>query len=105
MIEREAGGAHVRHRRTDADAMLWFQSEDAEALAQPDDDARNATIADEEIGADADHRDGNIRRRMSEESCEIRLVQGGEQNLRPAAGAKPREVGERPIRLQPAAHL
>ena len=64
----------------------------AEGGRQPDHDARNAAIADQKIGADADHRDPQIGGLGGQERRQIFGIGGTEQHFRVAAGAEPDEI-------------
>ncbi len=74
-----------------------------ETTAKPDDNARNATVAHDEIRTKADDDDGDLGWQMGQEITEIGFVLGHEQNLRRAANAKPGELCERLVAKQSAA--
>ena len=55
---------HIRHRRADAHPVAVLRLDAAEAApAEPDHHARNAAVAHQQVGADADDRDRQIARR------------------------------------------
>ncbi len=60
-----------------------------EAAAQADDDAGHAAVAHQQVGADADHGDGHVRRLGGEEGDEVVAVGRAEHHLRRAADAEP----------------
>ena len=77
----------------------------AEAAAEPDHDARDAAVAHDQIGAEADHGDGDIGGEIFQEIGEVGFVLRHEQKLRRAADAKPSEFRQRLIGEEPAAQL
>ena len=62
---RLLGGAadlHVGHRGAGADAAAVLDLHLAEAAAEPDDDARHAAVAHDQVGAEPDDGDRNLGR-------------------------------------------
>ena len=76
-----------------------------EAAPQADDDARHAAVAHQQVGAEADDEHRQLGRDAAQEIGEIGGVGRREQDLRRAADAEPRDVGERLIGNQPAAQI
>jgi hypothetical protein len=101
-VQRRRGQPLVGDRRAGAYLRLGDHFRLAEALRrQPDDDARNAAIAHQQIGADADHGHRHILRQRLQKSGEIVLVGGLEQQFRRPAGAEPGNLIHRRVRRQP----
>ena len=73
-----------------------------EALPEPDDDALDAAVAHQKVGADADGRNRDARIEPREKIGKIFFVRRREENLRRAAGAKPAEIRHAHIRFKPA---
>ena len=61
-IGRRARELDVGHGRAGAEAMAGLDCDLREAAPQADDDARHAAVAHQQVGAEADHEDGQIRR-------------------------------------------
>ena len=100
------GGARhldVRHRGAGADARALLYRDIAEPATEPDHHARNAAVAHDEIGAEADHGDGNLRRQVHQEIRQVLFVFRHEQNLRGPADPEPCQLGERLIGDEPPA--
>ena len=70
---RGTADLHVGHRGAGADAGARFDLDLAEAAAEPDDDAGHAAVAHDQVGAEPDHRDGNLGRQVREEIGEVAL--------------------------------
>ncbi len=106
---RLGGGARdlrVERRRAGDHAEVGRRLDRAERLAaQADHHAANAAVADDEIGAEADDRDGNLARQVRQEIGEVVLVGRREQNLGRPADAKPGERRERRVGGQAAAQV
>ena len=66
--------------------------------------AFDAAVADDDVGADAQHRDRNLRRQGRQERRQIVLVGGKEQRLGRSADPEPGEGRQRLVEQQPAAH-
>ena len=64
----------------------------AESAGQPDHDAGNAAVADQQVRADADHADARVGGLGEQEGREVFGVGGTEQDFRRAAGAEPDEI-------------
>ena len=104
-IEGEAGNArlrrplrepHIGHRRARPDAMPVLGLDLAEAApAQPDHHARNAAVAHQQVGADADRRDGQIGGQMRQDIGQIGLIGGREEDLRRTTDAEPGDIRHR----------
>src|SRR3981189_3274131 len=77
----------------------------APPAASPDHDARHATVAHDQIGANADDADRNLIRQMLKEIGEVIFIRWREQQLRRTADPKPRQLGQRLVRQQPSAQL
>ena len=73
------------------------------ARRQPDHDARQAAIAHDQIGADADDVDRQLLRQALQKVSEIVFIRRRKQHLRRTADAKPGQFGERLVRQQPPA--
>ena len=72
---------------------------------QPDHDALDAAIADDQVGADTDDIDRQVLRKMLQEVSEVVFVRRREQHLRRTADAKPRQLRKRLVRQQPPAQI
>ena len=75
------------------------------AAPEPDDHARHAAVAHDQIGADTDHRDGDVGGQVFQKISEVVFVFRREVDLRRTADAKPGERPERLVRRHPAAQL
>ncbi len=96
------GEAHVGYGGAGRD-RLAVDGHGAEGLAaEPHRHAGNAAVAHDEVRAEADHRDRHGGIEDGEQGGEVFLVGGGEQHLRRAADAEPRQVGEARPRDEPA---
>ena len=89
-VEAGGAGAHL---------VALLDRDLAERPAEADDDAGDAAVADDEIGAGADDHDRDVGRQIAQEIAEVVLVGRHEQNLRRSADAEPalrveRLVGE-----------
>ena len=113
-VEREPrnrrllGGARdldVRHGRAGAQACTGFDLDRVEAASQADHHARHAGVAHDQVGAEPDDGDGNLRGEMRQEIREIALVLRHEQQLRRAADAKPGQLRQRLVGEQPPAQF
>jgi hypothetical protein len=105
-IRRRAGDLHVRYGGSGAETVPVLDTDRAKSLAaEPDDDARDAGVADDEVRAEADDRHCHVVRQGREEIGEVFLVRRREQDLRRAAGSEPCEVRERHIGQEAAAQL
>jgi len=105
--ERQAGDAcllrharnfHVRHRRTNPQAIIAFRHNRAEPAAKPHHNARNAPVAHNQVRAKANDGDGNFRRQGGKKITQIGFILRHEQHLRRTADTKPSERRERFIR-------
>ena len=63
--------------------------------AEPDHNARNPAIADDEVGAEAQRHHGDCRIEVAEEGLEVGQILGLEQPLRGAARLEPDQRGQR----------
>ena len=73
-IGRGARDLRVGHRGAGTDALACFDRDFAEAsAAEPDDDAGDAAVANDEIGAEPDDGDRNIAGRAARENRRDRL--------------------------------
>jgi hypothetical protein len=104
------GGRHFRHALVERGSSSGDDIAARARLAkgarrQPNHHARNATVAHDQVGADADDIDGNVGRKMREEVSEIVLIRRREQHLRGTTDAKPGELGERLVGEQSSAKL
>jgi hypothetical protein len=75
-----------------------------ERLAEADDDAGNAAVADDHVRAEAERYDRHLRIEPAEEGDEVFLVRWLEQPLRIATGLEPDERGERGALFQLSSH-
>ena len=100
--EFEAGDAMIARRGGDEDARGpaaaverdFIDALDArERLAEADDNAGDAAIADDQIGAEAERHDRNFGRETGDEVLQIGHVLRLEQPLRGAAGLEPDQRG------------
>jgi hypothetical protein len=95
-IEVEGRGAGAHRRAVDGDL--------GEAASQADDHAGHAAVAHQQIGADADAGDRNVRRLAGQERDEISAVGRAEHHFGRTADAEPGDTRERCILGQTAAH-
>src|SRR5258708_6350901 len=93
------------HRGAGAYTRPRLRRDVAESATQPDHDAGNTAVADNEVGAEADDGDGNLRRQMRQEVRQVLLVFRHEQKLRRPAHPEPCELGERLVGDEPPAQL
>ena len=93
-LGRRAGDVEVEGRRTGAD-MPRPDADLGEAAAEPQHDARDAAVAHQQIGADADDGDRHIGGQTAEEMLQILQIGGPEHDLGRSADAKPGDAGER----------
>ena len=93
----------VGHRGAGTDALARFDRDFSKAsAAEPDDDARDAAVANDEIGAEPDDGDRNIAGEPREKIGEIGLVGRQEHDLRRTADAEPGERRQRLVRREAA---
>ena len=91
--------AQVRRGRAGAHAIAWLDRDLVEAAPEPDHDARHAAVAHDQVGAEADDRDGNVGAADSRAVGEIASSSGmnsacaGPPTRNQVSGAK-RLVGE-----------
>jgi len=100
-----AGDLDVRHGGAGAQAMAVENFNAAEPASQPDDDTRNAAIANEDVGAEAEREDRPICWNGPQEVGQICFVGGSEEKLGWAADSKPGNLGKFGIGLEPAAQV
>ena len=107
--EQEFEAADIRRRRCFRDALVkrgracghdvTLGARLAEtARRQANDDAGQAAIANDEIGANTDAIDRNVAAQMAQEMREVFFIGRREQHLRRTADAKPRQRRQRFIR-------
>ena len=101
---RRAGHGNVERRRACANAVPLLNFDIHELAAEPDDTARHAAFADQQIRADADHRHGQVFGYALQEGGKIVGIRRTEQNFRMATDAEPRERRERRIGNELAPH-
>ena len=105
-IGRGARDLRVGHRGAGTDALARFDRDFAEAsAAEPDDDAGDAAVANDEIGAEPDDGDRNIAGEPREKIGEIGFVGRQEHDLRRTADAEPGERRQRLVRREAAAQV
>ena len=80
-----------------------FDRDRAEAARQPDHHARQSAVADDQVGAGADHMHRHVERQRAQELREVVGVGRADQHLGGAADAEPGERRQRRIRLHAAA--
>ena len=102
---RRARHHDVEHGGAGDDAMAVFDCDVVEAAAEPDHHARHAAVAHDQIGAGADHGDGDFGRQVAQEISQIVFVLRHEERLRRTADAKPGEFAERLVGQQPPAQF
>src|SRR3974390_3501167 len=95
---------HIKHCGSDC-KTLAVDLYAVETPAQPDDDAGNAAVADDQIGAGADHSHRNVARQVAHEISEVVFVFRHEKNLRRTTNTKPGELTERLIGQQAPAQF
>src|SRR5262249_61349388 len=71
---RATADFHVRRSCAGADPRAVLDLHLAEAATETNDDARDAAIAHDQVGAEPNDDDGDLRRQMGEEIGEVRLV-------------------------------
>ncbi len=96
---------HVRHDGAHTEPMALFHSDACEAAAQADNDTFDAAVAHEQVRTEPDDEDRQRFRLVLQEVGKVRFVGRHEQDLRGAASAEPRDVGERGVGRQAAAQL
>ena len=104
---RRARDHHVEHGGAGGDAMVRFDLDLVEAAPEPDHHARHAAVAHDQVGAGADHGDGNLDGQVLQKIGQIVFVLRHEERLRRTADAEPgqfreRLVGQRDARAIPA---
>src|SRR5258708_13371458 len=99
------GDALVERSRTGADDIATSAGFAETTRAKPDHHARHATVAYDQIGANADDVDRNLIRQMLKEIGEVIFIRWREQQLRRTADPKPRQLGQRLVLQQPSAQL
>ena len=104
--EFEAGDARVARGRGDEDARGARAAIErrrigrrylGEGLAQAHDHARNAAVADDQVGAQPERHDRHLGRQVAQEGLQVGEVLGLEQPIRRAAGLEPDQRGERGV--------
>ena len=101
---RGARNPHVGHRGAGAHALA-LDLDVGEAAAKPDDDARHAAVAHDQVGAEPDDGDGDVGRKIREDVGKVVLVLRHEQHLRRPADAKPGQRRQRLVGQQPPAQF
>lgn len=104
-VRRRARHHGIQRRRARADAVSFLDGDTVEPAAHPDHDARDAAVAHQKIGANADHRDGHVARLAREKMRQIVRVRRAEKHFRRPADAEPGEILQRRFRLILAAHM
>ena len=103
-LGRRTGQANVGRRRSRRHLKVRRCRDLAKRLAaEPDDDAGNAAVANDEVRAEANHGDGNFTGQARQEIGEVFFVGRLEQQLRRAADAKPGERRQRRVGAELAA--
>ncbi len=102
-VRREPGHVDIERAGAGSNARIGPLRR-RESVAQPDHDAGNSAVADQQIGGDADGRDRNVRGRVGKEVRQVLLVRGNEQCFRRPACAEPCKSGEGNIGAQLAPH-
>ena len=92
---RGLGHALVERSSPGADEIALGAGLAKSSRAEPDHHARNAAIAHDQVGADADDVDREFARQMRQEISEIVLIRRGEQHLRRTADPKPGQLRQR----------
>ncbi|MNT05690.1 hypothetical protein D3C72_1403190 [compost metagenome] len=91
----------VRADRTGLDAVFAGKLHLAETFGrQTDDNARDAAIAHQKVGADADHRQRHVFRQNFQEGNQIIGIVRLEHDFRQTAGSEPRHAVHGRIRCQ-----
>ena len=76
-----------------------------EAAPQADDHARHAAVPHQQVGAEADHDDGMVRRKPGKEIGKIGRIGRREQHLRRPADPEPGDARQHGIGDHPPAQI
>ncbi len=103
-LGRRLGDLGVERRGAGINRCAGARFDIGKGFAQPNDDAINATVAHQQVGADADRQDRDFRIEGFQECLKIGNVLGQEDDLGRPADAKPGERRQRRALHQAAAH-
>ena len=87
------------------EAVIGLDFDVGETAAETDDDARDAAVADEKVGAEADGENGEIAGCVFQEVGEVGFIGRRVEDLRCTADTEPRDVGHHGIGGKAAAQV